>query len=105
MEGKLNHSLRLAQGGMRERFWRVLVGQLRDAVDGADHQTPGIEHVLRLEMSRRPSAARFKFDAQEIADLAIDAVPHFPKKLTFGIADKNVSLQGNWLVELKAGAG
>ena len=36
---------------MRERFWRVLVGQLRDAVDGADHQTSGVEHVLRFEMA------------------------------------------------------
>jgi len=51
--------------------------------------------MLRPEMPRRPSAARFKLDAQEIADFAIDAIPHFSQQFAFGIADPHVGLQGN----------
>jgi len=61
--------------------------------------------MLRFEMTRRPSAARFKLDAQKIPDLAINAIPHFSEELAFGKADPDVGLQGNWLVELKARAG
>src|SRR5690242_990770 len=66
------------------------IGYLRGAVDAADHQASGIEHMLRPEMMRRPFGARFKLDAQEIPELAINAVPHFPEELAFGIADPHV---------------
>ena len=42
---------------------------------------------------------------KEIPELAINAVPHFPEELAFGIADPHVGLQRNRLTELKASAG
>ena len=58
--------------------------------------------MLRPEMMRRPFGARFKLDAQEIPELAINAVPNSPEELAFGIANPHVGLQRNRLIELKS---
>src|SRR5271165_2329947 len=61
--------------------------------------------MLRLEIARRPAASGLELDAQEVADLAVHAIAHFAEQLAFGIADANVGLQGNGLVELETSAG
>ena len=76
-----------------------------EAVCGAVHQAAGIQHVLGLELALRPAAAGLEFDAQEVADLAVYAVPHFAEKLAFGIGNLDDGLQRNWPVHLQAGAG
>jgi hypothetical protein len=61
--------------------------------------------MLRPEVASGPFAARFKFDAQEIPYLPVNAVPNLAGKLAFGVVDAQVGLQRDGLVELKARAG
>jgi hypothetical protein len=82
-----------------------LIGELRGAIDAANHQAPGIEKVLRLKVSRGPLATGVKFDAQEVPDLAVHTIPNFAYELTLGVADAKISLERDGLVELKTGSG
>jgi hypothetical protein len=83
----------------------VLIGELGRALDAADHQSPGIQQVLRLKVASGPLATRVKLDTQEVSNLAVHTVPYFADKLAFGIADAKVGLQRNGLIELKTGTG
>jgi hypothetical protein len=84
---------------------RCLVGEFRSTIDAADYQAPGVQQMLGLKMPRGPLAARFKFDAQEVPNLAVHTVPDFARKLAFGVVDAKFGLQRDGLVELKTGSG
>ena len=61
--------------------------------------------MLRLEVAGGPSASRVKFDAKKITDFPIHTVANLAQELAFGIADAQVGLQRDGLVELETGAG
>src|SRR5437868_9013435 len=60
--------------------------------------------MLGLEVLSRPTATRIEFNPEEVADFAVHAVANLAHELAFRIADSNVSLQWDRLIELKAGA-
>jgi hypothetical protein len=83
----------------------MLVGQLRSPIDAANHQAPGIEHMLRLKVPRGPLAIGVKFHSQEVPDFPVHAVPNFAHKLTLGVVNAKVGLQRDGLIELKTRTG
>jgi hypothetical protein len=83
----------------------LLIGGLGSAIDAANQQPARIEQMLRFEVAGGPSAARIEFDAKKITDLPIHTVANLTEELPFGIADTQVGLQRDGLVELETGAG
>ncbi len=73
-------------------------------MDAADNQAPGIQKVLRLKVSGGPFTTRIELDPQEVSNLAIHTITNLAEQFAFGIADAQVSLQRDRLVELKTGS-
>lgn len=61
--------------------------------------------MLRLEGFSGPSRTFLELKSDEISDLAVDTVPHNAFHLPFGIADAELGIERDRMIQLQARSG
>ena len=61
--------------------------------------------MLRFECFSRPSGTFLKLKADEVSNLAVDTIPYDTFHLTFGIADAEIGVQRDCVIQLQTRSG